>query len=58
VTALDDVFVNEFSRTLARLSAVLVVLVFMYYMFSHLTLLSRDEFIGIVREAMVSAVAR
>jgi hypothetical protein len=58
VTALDDIFVEEFSRTLARLSAMLVVFVFMYYMFSQFAQLSREEFIGIVKEAMVSAVAR
>jgi hypothetical protein len=58
VTALDDVFVEEFSRTLARLSAMLVVFVFMYYLFSQFARLSREEFIGIVKEAVVSAVAR
>jgi hypothetical protein len=58
VTVLNDLFVEEFSRMLARLSAMLIVLVFMYYMFSQFTQLSREEFISIVRDVMVSAVAR
>jgi len=53
-----DVFVDEFSRVLARVGAVVVVLVLIYYMFSSLFGISRTELFGIVRDAITATVTR
>jgi len=53
-----DVFVDEFSRVLARVGAVVVVLVLIYYLYSSLFGISRNDLFGIVREAITSTVAQ
>jgi hypothetical protein len=51
-------FEREFTRVLGRLSALVVALVVIYYLFNVTIGLQREEFIPIVRDAVREAVAR
>jgi len=53
-----DEFTREYSRTIARIGAVVVVLVLIYYLFSSILKLDRGEILGIIREAISASVAR
>jgi hypothetical protein len=53
-----DVFIEEFYRVLARVGAVVVVLLLIYYLYSSLFGISRTDLFGIVREAITTTVAR
>jgi hypothetical protein len=54
----EDEFVSEFTRVLARIGAVVVVLVLIYYLLSSVFKLDRSEVAGIIKEAIVVSVTR
>jgi hypothetical protein len=54
----EDEFVSEFTRILARIGAVVVVLVLVYYLLSSVFKLERGEVVGIIKEAIVASVTR
>ncbi len=54
----EDVFEKEFMSTLGRLSAVVIVLIIIYIVFSHLIKLDRSEFYELARDSVKSAIIR
>jgi hypothetical protein len=54
----EDEFVSEFTRVLARIGAVVVVLVLIYYLLSSVFKLERGEVVGIIKDAIMTAVSR
>ena len=53
----EDEFEREYLRTLGRLTALVTVLLVMYFMFKSILGLEREEFMVIVKDAVMSAVA-
>jgi hypothetical protein len=54
----EDEFVLEFTRAIARIGAVVVVLVLIYHLLSSVFKLDRSEVVGIIKEAIVVSVSR
>jgi hypothetical protein len=52
-----DVFTVEFTRTIARIGAVVVVLVLVYYLLSSLIRLDKSEVLGIIKDAVAVSVS-
>jgi hypothetical protein len=55
---IEDEFVLEFTRVLARIGAVVVVLVLIYHLLSSVFKLDRSEVVGIIKETIVVSVSR
>jgi len=53
-----DEFEREFTRTIARIGAVVVVLVLISHLLSPMLKLERSEVMGIVKEAIITSVTR
>jgi hypothetical protein len=54
----EDEFVLEFTRVLARIGAVVIVLVLIYHLLSSVFKLDRGEVLGIIKEAIIASVSR
>jgi hypothetical protein len=54
----EDVFVVEFTRTIARIGAVIVAVLLIYYLLSSIVKLERSDVTSIIREVVVSTVSR
>jgi hypothetical protein len=52
-----DEFTIEFTRTIARIGAVVVALVLIHYLLSSLLRLDRSEVLGIIRDAIAVSVS-
>jgi hypothetical protein len=53
-----DEFTEEFTRIIARVGGVVVVLVLIYYLLSSIFKLDRNEVVSIIREAIATSVSR
>jgi hypothetical protein len=52
-----DEFTEEFTRTIARIGAVVIALVLIHYLLSSLLRLDRGEVLSIIRDAIAVSVS-